>query len=197
MRPGMGERGTRRSAIFAAAAALVLAAASLGCDRIAGPQAMVASALTESAGEGRVLEVPGCGALTIRRAVFSRLLVKPEGNGMVAVATVDAEAEVGGEGTLVSYLGLERVPFACDSARCAPVSSPLPSLVSLLSAMCGRRGARGSEAGSGSADDEKVSRWVIRVDRAQAEVLEERAGRRERFVLKNENGTFSFAPGVY
>jgi hypothetical protein len=195
MRPGMGERGKRRPAAFAAAAALVMAAAPLGCDRIAGPQAMVASALTESAGEGRVLEVPGCGALTIRRAVFSRLLVKPEGNGMVAVATVDAEAEVGGEGTLVSYLGLERVPFACDSVRCAPVNSPLPSLVSLLSAVCGRRGARGSE--EGRADDEKVSRWIIRVDRAQAEVLEERAGRRERFVLKNENGTFSFAPGVY
>ena len=173
-------------------ACLVLSALAAGCDRVAGPQARAAAALSESAAPGRVLEVPGCGELTFRRAVFSRLLVKPEGAGMVAVATVDVEASVGASGAQVSYLGLERVPFSCDAVRCVPVGPPLPSLVSLLSAMCGRRGAQ--EIGE---DRAPVSRWLIRVDRSKAEVLEERPGRRERFVLKNENGTFSFASGVY
>ena len=189
------------------------AMAASGCDRVAGPQAMAAAALSESAAPGRVLEVSGCGEMTIRRAVFSRLLVKPEGTGIVAVATVDLEAAVGTAGTKVSYLGLERVPFTCDSVRCVPTASPLPSLTALLTKLCGRRDARHSDAASADGDSigsekapenvsaagrgESVSRWLIRVDRSQAEVLEERPDRRERFVLKNENGTFSFASGVY
>ncbi len=182
-----------------------------GCDRIAGPQAMVASALEEASRPGARFEVEVCGALAIDRAQFSRLLVKPEGRGMVAVATVDIEASFV-DGPRVSYLGLERTPFRFAGARWRLDGPLLPALNEALSLMCRRRQAldagdlaalralgfdvRGDGLPPGGGVG-RVRRWVLRIDRAQAEILEEGERGNGRFLLKRENGPFRPAPTVF
>lgn len=184
--------------------------ATTGCDRIAGPQAMVASELEEASRPGAYFEVEGCGTLTISHARFSRLLVKPEGRGMVAVATVDAEAAFG-DGALVSYLGLERTPFRFEGARWRLDGPLLPALHEALSLMCRRRqalaagdvtrlGALGFDAPGArpkGGGEDRVRRWVLRIERDRAEILEEGERGNDRFLLKRENGAFRPVPTVF
>ena len=182
----------------------------MACERIAGPQAMVASELEEVSRPGTQFEVEGCGTLTIARAQFSRLLVKPEGRGMVAVATVDVEAAFGG-GPQVSYLGLERTPFRFEGAHWRLAGPLLPALHEALTLMCRRRqalatgdvtalGALGFDVRAERSKPlaaERVRRWVLRIDRDRAEILEEGELRNDRFLLKRENGALRPAPAVF
>lgn len=190
--------------------ALSIALSATGCERIAGPQAMVAGALAEASQPGAGFEVDSCGRLSLARVQFSRLLVKPEGEGMVAVATVDAEGAFV-DGARVSYLGLERVPFRHEAGRWQIAGALLPALEASLSLMCRRRQAlaRGDrdavealgfspvEARSRQAGEDRVRRWVVRVDRERVEVLEEGSIGNGRFVLKRENGALRPAPTVF
>lgn len=129
---------------------------------------------------------------------------------MVAVATVDAEGTFE-DGARVSYLGLERVPFRHESGRWQLAGTILPALEASLSLMCRRRQAleRGDwkavealgfppvEARARQAGEDRVRRWVVRVDRERVEVLEEGARGNGRFVLKRENGALRPAPTVF
>ena len=200
----------RRGTARVTPVALSLALFATGCERIAGPQAMVAGALQDASQPGAGFEVDACGRLSLARAQFSRLLVKQEGEGMVAVATVDAEGTFE-DGARVSYLGLERVPFRHESGRWQLAGTILPALEASLSLMCRRRQAleRGDwkavealgfppvEARARQAGEDRVRRWVVRVDRERVEVLEEGARGNGRFVLKRENGALRPAPTVF
>jgi hypothetical protein len=158
---------------------------------------------------GARFAVRDCGELMLTRADFSRRLFKLEGQGMVAVATVDAEATLEG-GVQVSYLGLERTPFRFEGARWQLDGPLLPALHEVLSLLCRRQRALaegdvaalralGFEPGptsGGAADPFRVRRWILRVDRDGAEVLEQGETRNSRFALKRENGSFRPIPTV-
>ena len=134
------------------------------------------------------------------------MIVKPEGPGYTAVSTVDADGRIVREGQdeiALSYLGLERVPFARTGGKLAPSGALLPTLGEIVAALQARtvafqrRDAAAYEGllAEGYADPRAtraellarlkrdfqgaaglsltVRGWTIRNEREQAEVLEE------------------------
>ena len=132
---------------------------------------------------------------------FDRVLVKAEGDGFTAVATVDAEGTFDGV-TQVSYLGLERVPFVRRHGRWEPREALLPALEEAVRLLLARRAALAATdsaalehlaarrwkdpqvtreaalAQTRERIDEfkgryQATRWIVRVERDGAEVLEQ------------------------
>lgn len=211
--------------------ALALASCA-GCEPVAGPEGEIGRILQSARGEGASFAVRGGGVLTLRVAHFDHVLVKPEGEGLVAVAKADADGEYEG-GTAVSYVGLERVPFVRRGAAWVPKGAILPALEEIAALLVERRAAlerrepgriealvaRGwsdarlpreaalvqmrerVEAFSGTY---RPTRWIVRVEREEAEVLEEfvqegggGASRGQvRFQLKREDGKLRIASGL-
>lgn len=214
-------------------AGLVVLAAALascgGCEPVTGPEIEIARIL-EAQSKGATIAVPGAGTLALSKVRFDRVLVKPEGEGFTAVATVDADGAL--DGMAVGYLGLERVPFVRRGAQWVPKTSLLPALVEVASLLAERHSAlrrhdataierlvahgwsdrrlSREEALSQMRDrvrdasgDERAVRWIIRIEREGAEVLEEldratgTSGRGQvRFQLGREEGRFRFVAGL-
>jgi len=217
---------------FALAGAALALASCGGCELLLGPEGEVARVISAQ-GPGATLAVPGGGVLKLRSIHYSRMLVKPEGEGYVAVATVDAEGDYEKE-TAVSYLGLERVPFVRRGGAWEPKSSILPALAEIAAVLAQRRSAierRDPEAlerlvarawsdsrlsreaavaqmrervsaGSGTY---RATRWIVRTERQEAEVLEEvergaadgASKGQVRLQLKREDGAFRISAGLF
>lgn len=181
----------------------VLLLACAACPALVAPESEIASALYHYAqGAAPAFEVGGA-RVRIERVAFARVLVKPEGRGYTAVATVDAEGRLEG-GPHVSYLGLERIPFVRDRQGPRPRGALLPALAELIECLRAKDAAvaRGDAAAlqtlladrwdDPSVDREKLLRavhergpapasppaasWFIRIERDGADVLEERPG---------------------
>jgi hypothetical protein len=165
-------------------ALLLLLGACGSCEQLAGPEAQIVRELQELGARASVDALPGSGELQISHARFDRLLVKPEGEGFVAVGTVDAEARHS-SGAAVSYLGVERVAFRLAKRGWEPAGPLLPALGQVIELLLRR--SRALEAGDEAAlqalgaeadpvvmgRPRTVSAWTVRVDRDRAEVLEE------------------------
>lgn len=116
---------------LAAPLAMLLASCG-GCELLVGPETDIASSLR--ALERRAsLDVPGLGSLQTERLHFDRLLVKPEGDGYTAVATVDLDGVIGD--LRISYIGFERIPFVRREGRYAPAGALTPNLAELLTVL--------------------------------------------------------------
>lgn len=206
---------------------LALAAGLAGCgvcSPVLGPEAEVGLALRDlERGRARI-EVGGRGALEVTSARLEHLLVKPEGEGLVAVTQVDAEAVFAGT-TAISYIGLERVPFSASPSGVRPRGPLLPALAQVVELLLERdaavtrsdlkavealtaHGYDGGEEARAAAlaavarrlgqAPPRARSWTIRVERESAELLEDLgpdAGR-VRLRLAREGGRFRFAAGL-
>ena len=133
-----------------------------GCEPVVGPEGEVARFLEAQRG-GCAVAVEGRGTLALTSLKFDRLLVKPEGEGLTAVATFDGEGVFKGvsSGRIadeipVSYLGLERAPFVRREGRWAPQTSVVPALVEIVALLDARREALGKK--DAAALDEMVAK---------------------------------------
>jgi hypothetical protein len=150
---------------------------------------------------GSTLSPTGLPPVQIIRLRFDQLIVKPEGAGYAAVATVDAEGRAGD--LAVSYLGLERIPFERREGKLLPAGELLPALSEILATLGARLDAfKRRDASAYESliaeryEDPRITRraliervrddfehaiglsllvtnWTIRSERAGAEVLEE------------------------
>lgn len=186
-------------------AALVLAAAAAGCDgcscaKVAGPEGEIETFLQAQREGGLVFQIAGK-PLRLTSAKFDHVLVKPEGEGFIAVGKVDAEG-VFDRDTKVSYIGLERVPFVLQGGRWVPRGAFLPGLEAVGALLEARRealeahdaaaleklltrerladqaslAALRERVAAESAGRRRAQAWIARVERDGAEVLEESAG---------------------
>lgn len=209
-----------------------LLASCAGCEPVAGPEGEIGRILQSARSRGASFAVRGGGAMQLRVVHFDHVLVKPEGEGLVAVGKADAEGEYEG-GVPVSYVGLERVPFVRRGRAWEPEGAILPALEEVAALLVERRAALEGreprriealvaqgwrdgrlgrepalvqmrervEAFSGSY---RPTRWIVRVERGGAEVLEEFVQEGEagasrgqvRFQLTREDGKLRFAAGL-
>ena len=206
--------------------AAILTAAGLGCPSLDPPETRVLAALEQMQPSSAPAFLVRGARMQVQRVAFSRLLVKREGEGFTAVATVDAEAQLEG-GPSVSYLGLERIPFQREDGTWRPRGPVLPALAQMVELM--QRKAEAYERGDAAAleglvaqrwedgprdrrvaalreelnrpiPQPKAARWFIRVEREGAELLEEVPGEqgpeRRRYRLVREAEGFRFASGL-
>ncbi len=136
MRPGLGAFLTP-----------LLAASCAPCGGpFLGPEAEVEIALRRLEQAPPAQDLPSGERLEVARASFDRVLVRPEGPGFVAVATVDIEGILRGPSgdTAVACLGRERIAFARAGRGFAPAAGLTPALTEVLSLLAQRRRALAS-----------------------------------------------------
>jgi len=195
------------------------------CSKMVGPELEIAQYLAGHREARARFQIPGGADLELVRVGFEHVLVKPEGEGYVAVAQVDAEGLYGGEAR-VSYIGLERVPFVRRGGRWTPRGALLPALQEVAALLVARQSAQAAGDPSALAKlvasnwiDERlgrqealelarqrftlgeereaqaITRWIIRVEREQVEALEQTKGGARRLVLAREQGALKIASG--
>ena len=195
-----------------------------GCAKFVGPEGEIAQYLAvQPEAEGARFAIPGGAEVVLSQVRFDHVLVKPEGEGLTAVAQVDAEGTYAGEAK-VSYIGLERVPFVRKDGRWRPRGALLPALQDVGALLVARRAAHdardpaamerlvakawsdettGREAALAAMKDRlsagqvaaKPRSWIVRVERERSEVLEETAAGATRLVLVREGGQLRIASG--
>ena len=203
-------------------AALSLLAGCNACEKFVGPEGEIAQYLQAQSVEPTArISVPGGGELAVSQVRFDHVLVKPEGEGFTAVGQVDAEGVYAGQAK-VSYIGLERVPFVRTDGHWVPKGALLPGLQEVGALLVARHAAedahdpaalerlvaagwtdptadRGAAIAAmrerlAAAQKAQPKRWIIRVERERAEVLEETEGA-TRLVLVREGAALKIAAG--
>lgn len=191
-----------KAVLGALLAAQALASCSACGGPLLGPEAEVEVALRRLEQAPPVQEVASGTRLVLSRASFDRVLVRPEGQGFVAIATVDVEGILRGPSgdSAVACLGRERIAFAREGRGFAPAAGLLPTLSETLSLLTARRHALAGadpaalealvatgyrdprvsrEAALALARErmpergEPPSRIAVRLERGEVEVLEE------------------------
>jgi hypothetical protein len=130
--------------LAAAAAMVVLVPRLLGV--AAGPEVEIITALKTTEREGLSMTLPGVREpLTSREHHFARITVnvEPGGERAVAWATLDFDGKLGP--TVISSLGVERVPFVRRGREWVPENLAAPRLAAVVRALESRR--RALEAG--------------------------------------------------
>ncbi len=184
---------------WSAVAALALVSCSGGCEPVLGPDGEVARQL-QSLKPGATFDLSGVGPLTLESIRFDHLLVKPEGEGMVAVTSVDLEA-ASAAGLHVSYIGLERIPYVKGERGWGVKGAAFPNLAAIAALLTERAQALGRQdpalleplvarAWKDPRFDRtqalalarerlpefaayRARRWIVRSERMAVEVLEE------------------------
>jgi len=213
---------------FCLTVSLGLLPACSGCF-FASPQEQIGGVLKRWHTEGARFQASAGAELVFSRLALDRILLKPEDGGVTVVATVDAEGTF--QGIAVSLVGLERIPFSQRDGRWVPPDAGPPALDQVITVLQARRAALARAdvealetlAASGWTEpdlprDAAVDRarrllssgpvrrhpvrWVVRVERESAEVLEEYrppdgdGTLRVRSTLVREDGRLRFASGL-
>ncbi|WPB74445.1 hypothetical protein KYC5002_36190 [Archangium violaceum] len=136
--------GVLITVLAVAAAAVLLVPRLLGV--AAGPEAEIITALKSTERDGLSLTLPGVGEpLRSQKHHFARITVnvEPGGQRAVAWATLDFDGLLGR--TVISSLGVERVPFVRRGGEWVPENLAAPRLAAVVRALESRR--RALEAG--------------------------------------------------
>jgi hypothetical protein len=198
---------TKRLASFLAVAGILVGALMLGYRLLgaaAGPDPQLVAMVRQSEFQKLELPIPGAGASLVSRVHrFDRLSVHLDGAASAyVVGTLDFVGSI--QGTEVSSVGLEKVPFAYRNGQWQPTAGWAPQLTAVVSALEERRRAL-EHNGNGF----RPIGWYIRIERNQAIVTEEFHPRAEpsprfagedahsrRLTLQRRGDDFSFSQGL-
>jgi hypothetical protein len=167
----------------------------------AGPEAQLISLVKRTEVEGMKLSVSGSGGvLSSRVHHFDRLSVHLGDDGTAyVVGSLDFQGVMGA--TVVSSVGLEKIPFQYQQGRWQPVAGWAPNLTAVVAALQAKNRATPGVEGT-----YRPTAWYIRIERDEAIVTEDSrpslaqapgdGARTRRLSLHKRGSDFSFEGGL-